>query len=152
VDFYRPFTAGGLAVTPLKGNHMGYGGGESSVNYLIGLDDGKTLLYATDTGYFLEETFDFLRGARVDHLVVEGTFGDMPFFREERTDGHMGCAGVLAVTRRLLEQGTLGASSRVYVTHINHKQSLTHEKMQAFYDAQNTGVPILVGYDGMEIG
>jgi len=151
VDYYHEFTAGGLRVLPLKGNHRGYGEGEYSVNYLIGLSDGKTLLYATDTGYFLEETFDFLRGARVDHLVVEGTFGDSPMFREGRTDGHMGCAGVLAVTRRLLGQGTLSASSRVYVTHINHKHSLTHEKMQAFYDVQNVGVPILVGYDGMEI-
>jgi hypothetical protein len=84
--------------------------------------------------------------------VVEGTFGDMPFFREERTDGHMGCAGVLAVTRRLLAQGTLGASSRVVVTHINHKHTLTHEKMQAFYDAQELGIRFAVGYDGMEIG
>ena len=151
VEFYRPFTAGGLQVTPLKGNHSGYGEGESSVNYLIGLSDGKTLLYATDTGYFLEETFDFLQGVPVDHLVVEGTFGDSPFFREERTEGHMGCAGVLAVTRRLLKQGTLGAFSRVVVTHINHKHSLTHERMQAFYDARDVGVSILVGYDGMEI-
>ena len=152
VDFHQPFTAGGLKVTPLKGNHYGYGEGESSVNYLIGLEGGNTLLYATDTGYFLEETFDFLRDVQLTHLVVEGTFGDMPYFLKERTDGHMGCAGVLAVTRRLLEQGTLEKTSRVYVTHINHKHSLTHDKMQAFYDAQQVVVPILVGYDGMEIG
>ena len=37
VDYYQPFTAGGLNVMPLKGNHSGYGEGESSVNYLIGL-------------------------------------------------------------------------------------------------------------------
>lgn len=152
VDFYRPFLAGGLPVTPLPGNHSGYGDGERSVNYLIGLGDGRTLYYAADTGYFLEETFEFLRGVRIDHLVVEGTFGDLNEFLEERTGGHMGASGVLAVVRRLAEQHTLGAGSAVYVTHIGHRHSLTHEKMQAYYDARRGPVPILVGFDGMEIG
>ena len=152
VDYYVPFTAGGLYVTPLKGNHRSYGEDEFSVNYLIRLPDGKSLYYASDTGYFLEETFEALQGVKLDCMVVEGTFGDSPFFQDERTDGHMGCPGVLAVTRRLLAQGTLGASSNVYVTHINHKHTLTHDRMQAFYDAQDLGVRIRVGYDGMEIG
>ena len=146
-----PFLAGGLRVTPLKGNHRGYGENEFSVNYLIRLADGKSLYYATDTGYFLEETFEALQDMKLDYLVVEGTFGDSPYFRDERSEGHMGCPAVLAVVRRLIAQRTLDAVSKVYITHINHKHSLTHEKMQAFYDAQNVGVPILVGYDGMEI-
>lgn len=151
LEFYQPFTAGGLPVTPLKGNHNGYGKEELSVNYLITLENGKTLYYAVDTGYFLEETFDFLRSTSIDFLVIEGTFGNSPDFLSERTNGHMGCTGVLAVTRRLLEQGTLNASSRVYVTHINHKHTLTHSKMQAYYDAEKYPVPVIVGYDGMEI-
>ncbi len=151
VDYYQPFTASGLDVTPLKGNHRGYGEDEHSVNYLIALEGGKKLLYACDTGYFFEETFEFLKGVKLDTLVMEGTFGDSPFFQDERTDGHMGCPGVLAVVRRLLAQGTLGETSRVYITHINHKHTLTHEKMQAFYDAQGLMVPVMVGYDGMEI-
>ena len=63
----------------------------------------------------------------------------------------MGCAGVLAVTERLLKQNTLRADSRVVVTHINHKHTLTHARMQAFFDAQRVGLPISVGFDGMEI-
>jgi phosphoribosyl 1,2-cyclic phosphate phosphodiesterase len=152
VDYGKPFIAGGLPVTPLKGNHRGYGEDEHSVNYLIRLPDGKTLYYATDTGYFLEETFEALRGVKLDYLVVEGTFGDSPLFQDALTDGHMGCPGVLAVARRLMKQGTLSVSSGVYITHINHKHTLTHEKMQAFYDAQELGIRFAVGYDGMEIG
>lgn len=152
VEYYRPFSAGGLTVTPLKGNHRGYGENEYSVNYLIALENGDTLFYAADTGYFFEETFEFLKSIRLDVLVVEGTFGDSPYFQDPKTEGHLGCPGVLAITRRLADQGTLSASSSVYVTHINHKHTLTHKKMQAFYDAQETVAPIFVGYDGMEIG
>ncbi len=149
--YYEPFTAGGLRVTPLKGNHRGYGDNEYSVNYLIALPGGEMVYYAADTGYFFEETFEYLKSVRLDVLVVEGTFGDSPYFSDPKSEGHMGCPGVLAVTRRLLEQNTLTETSRVYVTHINHKHSLTHERMQAFYDAQNPGVRIEVGYDGLEI-
>ena len=149
--YYEPFIADGLRVTPLKGNHRGYGENEHSVNYLIALPGGETVYYAADTGYFFEETFEFLKSVKLDVLVVEGTFGDSPHFKDPKSEGHMGCPGVLAVTRRLLEQNTLGASSRVFVTHINHKHTLTHEKMQAFYAAQDLGVRIEVGYDGMEI-
>ncbi|HML45513.1 MAG TPA: MBL fold metallo-hydrolase [Clostridia bacterium] len=151
LEYYRSISVAGLTVTPLKGNHKGNGEGELSVNYLIALESGKTLFYAVDTGYFFEETFEFLRNVQLDVLVVEGTFGDSPRFRDSKTDGHMGCAGVLAVTERLLKQGTLRADSRVVVTHINHKHTLTHARMQAFYDAQRVGVPIAVGYDGMEV-
>ena len=151
VEYHVPFVAGGRTVTPLKGNHRGYGEDEYSVNYLIAREGGKALYYAADTGYFFEESFDFLRSVKLGCFVVEGTFGDSPLFRDERTDGHMGCAGVLAVTRRLFDQGTLDANSTVVVTHINHKHSLTHERMQAYYDARDAGVRILVGYDGMEI-
>lgn len=151
VAYCEPVSVAGLNVTPLKGNHRGNGPDEFSVNYLIALENGKTLYYATDTGYFLEETFEFLRNVKLDCLIVEGTFGDAPGFREAKTNGHMGCAGVLAVTERLLEQRTLHADSRVVVTHINHKHTLTHARMQAFFDAHRPGVPISVGHDGMEI-
>ena len=151
VDYGVPFTAGGLHVTPLKGNHRGYGEDESSVNYLVALEDGKTLFYASDTGYFLEETFEALRGVKLDYLVVEGTFGDLPEFLDEKTDGHMGYAGVLAVTRRLLGQGTLGENSKVAVTHISHRQSMNHDGIEAYFDARDAGVKILVGYDGMPL-
>ena len=151
VDYHVPFSVGELTVTPLKGNHRAFGEGEQSVNYLIRLQNGKVLYYALDTGYFLEETFEFLRGASIDFLVVDSTFGDSRDYRRAKTDGHMGCEGVLAVAERLLSQNTLGPDSRVYATHINHKHSLTYDSMRAYYEARRGAVPVFVGYDGMEI-
>ncbi len=151
VDYGEPFAAGGLQVTPLKGNHKGYGEDEFSVNYLVALEDGKMLFYASDTGYFLEETFEALSVVKLEYLVVEGTFGDLPEFMDEKTDGHMGCAGVLAVTRRLLEQGTLNEGSTVVVTHISHRQSMNHEGLEAYFASRDAGIKILVGYDGMPL-
>ena len=151
VDYGVPFAAGGLQVTPLKGNHRGYGEDEFSVNYLVALEDGRMLFYASDTGYFLEETFEALRGVKIDYLVVEGTFGDLPEFLDEKTDGHMGCAGVLAVTRRLLGQETLDEGSKVVVTHISHRQSMNHDGLEAYFASRDAGIKILVGYDGMPL-
>ncbi len=149
--YFESFRAGGLDVTLLRGNHRGYGEGEDSANYLIRLNDGKMLFYAVDTGYFLEETFEFLNSAHLDILVLDGTFGAFPRFQEERASGHLGFPGVLAVVRRLLSQGTLEAGAMVCVTHISHRGGMCHNEMQAFYDAQGTGVRILVGFDGMEL-
>ncbi|MCI1964923.1 MAG: MBL fold metallo-hydrolase [Oscillospiraceae bacterium] len=149
MDYYQSYEVGGLNVVPLRGNHQAFGKDEYTVNYLVSLENGKTLYYACDTGYFFEETFEYLKDCRLDFLVIEGTFGNARM--EERPDGHLGCAGVLCVVRRLLEQNTLSAESRVYITHINHKHTLTHEKMAAYYAKQKVGIPIFVGYDGMEI-
>ncbi len=151
VDYGVPFTAGDLTVLPLKGNHMAHGTGENSANYHITYPDGHTLYYAVDTGYFLDETWERLKTLRVDTLVVEGTFGDAPGFETPHTNGHMGVQGVLAVTERLHSQGTLPAGSRVVVTHINHKHSLTYARMVDWFARHPSPVPITVGYDGMEI-
>lgn len=151
VDYGVAFQAGNLTVLPLKGNHFAHGTGENSINYHITFADGSTLYYAVDTGYFLEDTLERLRMLRVDTLVVEGTFGDAPGYETPHTDGHMGAQGVLAVTRRLYEQGTLHDASRVYVTHVNHKHSLTYPRMVDWFAARPAPVPITVGYDGMEI-
>ena len=149
LDYGERYEVGELGVMPLRGNHRSHGEGEYSVNYLVALENGKTLYYACDTGYFFEETFAYLKSCRLDFLVIEGTFGDA--LTNERPDNHLGCVGVLAVVRRLLEQGTLTAASSVYITHINHKHTLTHEKMAEYYADRNPGVAITVGYDGMEI-
>ncbi len=149
LDYGKRYAIGDLGVVPLRGNHKAHGKGEYSVNYLVSLENGRTLYYACDTGYFFEETFAYLENRRLDFLVIEGTFGDA--LTQERPDNHLGCAGVLAVVRRLLEQKTLSAESRVYITHINHKHTLTHEKMTDYYARRNPGVEIVVGYDGMEI-
>lgn len=151
VDYGVPFTAGNLNVLPLRGNHMAHGTDENSANYHITFLDGSTMYYAADTGYFLPETFERLKELRVDTLVVEGTFGDAPGFEMPNTNGHMGVAGVLAVTGRLYDQGTLHDGSRVFVTHINHKHSLTYQRMADWFAGHTAPVPITVGYDGMEI-
>ena len=151
IDYGVPFVAGALRIVPLKGNHMAHGVNEHSVNYHITLPDGQTLYYALDTGYFLEETFEQLKDLPVDILLADCTFGDAPGFEQPRTDGHMGCIGVLSVTERLFKQGTLSSASRVVATHINHKHSLTYARMVDWFSSRPSPVPVVVGYDGMEI-
>lgn len=151
VMYGQPFAAGDLRVLPLAGNHWANGRDERSLNYHITFPDGATLYYAVDTGYFLPETFERLKEVHVDTLVMEATFGDAPSHAKPETDGHLGVAGVLAVTERLYRQGTLGAGSRVFLTHVNHKHTLTYRRMAEWFARHPAPVPITVGYDGMDI-
>jgi hypothetical protein len=45
----------------------------------------------------------------------------------------------------------LAADATVCITHISHRGGMGHDEMQAFYDARDVGVRILVGFDGMAL-
>lgn len=139
----------GYAVTPLKGTHGGYGDGEIAANYLITLKDGRTFYYAVDTGYFYEETFDFLKKVKLDILVMECTFGGDES-RGERVKGHLDVINFNLVLERLLENGTIDPETKVYATHINHKHPLYHEELQERFN-QTAPIPVIVAYDGFAI-
>lgn len=149
IEYYKEYEVGNLKVIPLKGNHKSFGENEYSSNYYITLENNKTLYYAVDSGYFFEETFNFFNGRRIDYLIMECSFGDA--FTDEKPDQHMGCNGVMSVLRRLYENGVIDSASKVYITHINHKHTLTYERMVKYFENENFQVPIIVGYDGMSL-
>src|SRR5690349_18730297 len=63
-------TAGvaGYRVTPILAQHDR---SQVCYNYLITDEDDATLLYASDTGWYEEPTWEFLEGKRIDGIVVE---------------------------------------------------------------------------------
>lgn len=64
--------AGDIVYSPLEGNHWDQTC--NSVNYVL-QRDGRTILYALDTGWFHEHTYDLMKQFRYDLVVIEGTFG-----------------------------------------------------------------------------
>src|SRR5687768_1484591 len=68
---FQSFQHLNYTITPVAANHME---DEDVQNHLIERD-GKALMYATDTGIWHEETFDFLKMKRIDMLVIECTEG-----------------------------------------------------------------------------
>ena len=149
LEYGKTETVAGVRVTPLRGNHRGQIG-ENSANYLLELPDGRTLYYGLDTGWYLPETFEALRGRALDLLVSECTYGLTPD-RGEQPEGHLDAFACERLIHALFEQGTLTASSRVYLTHINHHAS-TGAELTAWFAQRSFSCPVTVAWDGMRIG
>jgi phosphoribosyl 1,2-cyclic phosphate phosphodiesterase len=125
LEHFREYRIGALAVHTVTGNHPGHGANEQAVGYLVGLPGGKSLLYACDTGYFAEPTWECLSGRRVDALIVECTFGGRTD-RGEFPANHLDLASFLRTLERMSRIGFIDERTAVYATHICPHQSLSH--------------------------
>ncbi|OGP60825.1 MAG: hypothetical protein A2V67_16145 [Deltaproteobacteria bacterium RBG_13_61_14] len=147
LEYFRSFEIGELGVTTIKGSHLAEGMDQFSINYLIRLPDGRCLLYAVDTGYYQEEAWEYLRGKRVDILVMDCTF---PTRRTEpRSFGHHTLASFLGTLERMREIGFIDGRTKVCATHFDIHQALPHGEMQALFDG--SAVPVTVAYDGLAL-
>ncbi len=129
LEYFHEYTIGGLSVQTLKGNHTARGVDELSINYLVGLPNGKRFLYACDTGYYQEETWAYLAGRRVDTLILECTFAGRTD-REELPDSHLDLASWLKTLERMSGIGFVDDRTAVYATHFNPHQGLSHFEIQ----------------------
>ncbi|OAS14749.1 MBL fold metallo-hydrolase [Paenibacillus oryzisoli] len=146
--FNETVTIDGMDVTPLRGNHKG-NMGENCANYLIQQLDGTKLFYGVDTGWYLPDAFKELENTSLDVLISECTFG-LTTGRGLHPNGHLDAFSCMELFRKLLEQGTLHANSRIYLTHINHFTS-THGDLVGWFQEQQFPCPITVAWDGMKI-
>ena len=126
-------------ITPIQANHKL----DEDAQNLIIQKNGKTLLYATDTGVWFDRTWEFLKDFKLDALVIECTEG----FKCTDYDGHLDIGSLLNVVDRLHKQGTLNSSSLVCTTHHSHNGDGTHEQLEAVLNPHG----IEVGFDGKEI-
>lgn len=133
---FKPFSHGEHRITPIRATHIQ---GEDCHNLII-QRGGKTLLYATDTGVYPEETFEFLRDYSLDLLVIECTDG----FRTSDYIGHLGIKECVGVVNRLREQGTLRSDSRVVTTHHASRGQARHCDLERVLPQYG----IEPGYDG----
>lgn len=117
-----PFRAGPYRITPLPARHMA---AEQALIYLIE-KDGKSLLYAHDTGRFLPEVYAFLEGRRLDLISLDCTSG-----RQENgeSDGHMGLPDALCVRQHLLDIGAADSRTRFILNHFSHNGGLLHHQL-----------------------
>lgn len=134
---FVPFEHLGYQITPILAYHKL---DEDSQNLLI-QREGKTFLYATDTGVWREETWEFLQSYKVDAMVLECTDG----FVKTGYHGHLDLKEFLMITERLRNMGVLSDRSQVISTHHCHLGDATHAELEAAL-APHRCQP---GYDGM---
>lgn len=137
---FVPFDLLGFAVTPLKALH-----GTSNPYIYIIEKDGKTLLYAHDTGIFPDETWDYLRGKRLDMISLDCTEGAKETLSY---DAHM-CLGFASECRdRLASESVIDSGTVCVLNHFSHNgKDVLYDDFSKLARARG----FLTSYDGFEI-
>jgi len=137
---FEPIGLGeGVVATPILADHAG--ADEQAVNYLLERE-GRTLLQGNDTGWWPEESWEFLATQRLDVAIIECTYGD-----HRGGAHHLGAEDVLDVRDELAKLGALAADCRVITTHFSHNGRWLHARLEEFFAPHG----IEVAYDGMTV-
>lgn len=136
---FQPFHHLGYLITPIKAYHKL---DEDSLNLII-QREGRTFLYATDTGWWRQETWDFLAQFRIDLLVLECTEGS------HRTSyyGHLDAAEAVKKVSLMRQNGMLNEGARVVTTHHSSQGQMTHGELAEALKPHG----IEPGFDGMRL-
>ncbi|MCL2813841.1 MAG: MBL fold metallo-hydrolase [Oscillospiraceae bacterium] len=139
---FEKFKAGSYSVTPLKADH------DSSQDCFIYMieDEKSKILYAHDTGYFPEETWDYLKaeagGKKFDFVSLDATYGHLDSRR-----GHMGIDAGNELKGRLIEIKAAAPGTVFCFNHFSHNGKYIYDELAPI--AEKMG--FLVSYDGMGI-
>lgn len=104
--------------------------------------DGKRVLFGNDSGYYMEETFEYLKGMHLDLVFLDCTFG---FLSYGMMNSHMGFPENLKVKERFYENGTADDSTVFVSHHFTHNCKSTHKELCEGMEKHG----FLVSYDGM---
>lgn len=127
-------------VTPLLADHDPL---ETCLLYDIE-KDGKNILYGHDTGWFPEETWNWLKGKKFDLAILDCTGG---YNSDKRSRNHMCIETVLEVQRVFQEEKMLKDGGQMVATHFTHNSGLLYDDFVHAFDPHG----ICVAYDGMKM-
>ena len=145
VKTYEPFEVDGYKIMAVETTHR-VSERETAINYLFE-KDGKKLLYACDTGIYPARSVEALRGAKIDVLVMESTWGNRT---DTSTASHLNCVAFLEMLEVFRQNEIIRPDTAIYATHINHKHDLDHDAMQAWFD-DNSRQKVTVAWDGLSV-
>lgn len=134
-------TVTGHTVTALPANHGSCG--MECFLYLIE-KEGKRLFYANDSGWYPEETWQFLKGKSLDLVSFDTTSGP----GEVGAQGHhMGLQDNIRAAERFRALGCVSEGTRLVANHFSHNGKALHEALVAL--GAHHGIDI--AYDGCTV-
>lgn len=134
---FEPFNHAEYTITPISARHNDV---EDCQNHVVERN-GKALLYATDTGIWHDETWEFLTRFKLDGLVIECTLG----FSDDGYAGHLSLSECLFVVDRLRMDGILRPDAKVVSTHHSHNGDATYGELVDALAPHG----VEAGFDGM---
>ena len=138
---FEEFTLGPWRGKALAANHTP---NEDALLYVL-RGKQKSLLYATDTGWFPVGTFAALHAENLDLAIVEGTFGEQ--VQPNQLTGHMNFPFVRLVKQFLVESKRLKPNGRFMVTHLSLHFCEPYDLLAPKLAAEG----IVVAYDGLRV-
>ncbi|MDD5598938.1 MAG: MBL fold metallo-hydrolase [Victivallaceae bacterium] len=139
VEPFRKYETEHFAFTGLPANHRD--GENRGLNYIIG-KNGKTLLYALDSGYFLPESFAEIKKHKFDLVVAEATYG---YGAESET--HCNFKKLEEIYNMFVDAELLKSGSRFCVSHISPHFTPIHEDIAPVMAEKG----ITIAYDGLKL-
>lgn len=141
VKKFVSFQTAGYTVHPLCANHAKH---LDPLIYIIE-KDGKSILYAHDTGLFPSDTWDYIEncGIKFDFVSLDCTSTN----REKLKGTHMNLAGCVKTKERLIMSGIADENTIFCLNHFSHNGGYTYDELVPV--AQEHG--FIVSYDSMEI-
>lgn len=128
-----------LSILPIASIHTETPG--FAYNYII-RRDGKTLLYASDTGGYTPDMLELVLAQQYDCVVMEGTFG-----LGAECEGHMCLRKNIRMRDLLTAHGCWKNGVNMHLTHICPHWAPPHEEYAAIVAAEG----MELGYDGQVI-
>lgn len=130
-------------ITPLAANHITSYEGEHSCIYVIERD-GKRILYAMDSGWYPDETWDYLERHKFDCLMLDCTGA---LLQRQGVGNHMTLEENIKVAERLKKSGSIHEGTILVSTHFSHNGHVVYDRDQDEF-LQNG---FIMSYDGLEI-
>jgi phosphoribosyl 1,2-cyclic phosphate phosphodiesterase len=116
---------------------------EDCLNYIV-QHEGKTLLYAHDTGIFPDVTWDYLAKAKICFDLVSL---DCTAMTRKDGSGHMGLQENIEVRHRLFDIGAADKKTLFVVNHFSHNGGSNHRELSRATRKEG----FIAAWDGMEI-
>lgn len=135
---FQVYTVGAYQFIPLRALHNRK---ENCYIYIIQKGE-NTILYGNDTGYFPEETWEFIKDYHFDLVSLDCTMQ-----RQKEGTNHMGLLDNREVADRLKEMRCAGDNTKFVLNHFSHNGGMLHEEIER--EASKYG--FLTAYDGMTI-
>ena len=132
-----------LEFYPLNADHMIGIPGENP-QFFVYRSGSSWAMIANDTGYFREETWQFLeeKKFKFDLVISDCTGGVRDIER-----GHMSGKWVLMTKERLEKMGSVSDSTQYFINHFSHNGHATHAELESYFNPHG----IQVCYDGLTI-
>ena len=144
VGIEQPFSIDEFTITGLASNHYVEDSKETCLIYLLETAE-TSLLYATDAGWLLARTWNYLVKKQLDAVIWDATMGEGT--GDPRIFGHNDLTMIRHMNQTLASQKVLKPDAKIILTHLAKNLHPAHETLEKRLLPEG----LIPAYDGMAV-